>query len=83
MGFLLGVNVCPPFLLGVSALVALGSVVRALAFSTGFFATTTLFLLPVAAAARLSRFASLRDVAQAASVLTGLYFMARGVALVL
>ncbi|MEK7477124.1 MAG: sulfite exporter TauE/SafE family protein [Candidatus Coatesbacteria bacterium] len=83
VGFLLGLNVCPPFLVGVSALVALGTVGRALAFSTGFFLTTTLFLLPVAAAARLSRFPSLRDVAQAASVLTGLYFLVRGFVLLI
>jgi len=83
VGFLLGINVCPPFLLGVSALVALGSVARALAFSAEFFLTTTLFLLPAAAAARLSRFPSLRDVAQAASILTGLYFLVRGIMLVL
>jgi len=81
VGFLLGINVCPPFLVGVSALVALGTVGRALAFSFGFFLTTTAFLVPVAAAARLSRFPSLRDVAQAASILTGLYFLLRGLSL--
>jgi len=81
VGFLLGINVCPPFLVGVSALVALGSVGRALVFSAGFFLTTTLFLVPVAAASRLARFAALRDVAQAASILTGLYFLFRGIAL--
>lgn len=81
VGFLLGINVCPPFLVGVSALVALGSIGRALVFSAGFFLTTTVFLLPVAAASRLSRFASVRDVARAASILTGLYFLFSGISM--
>ncbi|MCX5797736.1 MAG: sulfite exporter TauE/SafE family protein [Elusimicrobia bacterium] len=47
MGFLTGINVCPPFLTGMVVVLALGSAAGGAAFFTAFFAATSLYLLPV------------------------------------
>jgi sulfite exporter TauE/SafE len=47
MGFLTGINVCPPFLTGMTVVLALGSAASGAAFFTAFFMATSLYLLPV------------------------------------
>ena len=47
MGFLTGINVCPPFLTGMVVVLAIGSAAGGVAFFMAFFAATSLYLLPV------------------------------------
>jgi sulfite exporter TauE/SafE len=47
MGFLTGINVCPPFLTGMVVVLAMGRAAAGAAFFTAFFAATSLYLLPV------------------------------------
>ncbi|MBI5238857.1 MAG: sulfite exporter TauE/SafE family protein [Elusimicrobia bacterium] len=47
LGFLTGINVCPPFLTGLVVVLALGSAFSGAAFFAAFFAATSLYLLPV------------------------------------
>jgi sulfite exporter TauE/SafE len=47
MGFLTGINVCPPFLTGMVVVLAMGSAASGAAFFTAFFFSTSLYLLPV------------------------------------
>jgi len=82
VGFLLGINVCPPFLAGVSVMLAYGSVWRSVVFSAGFFAATTVFMLPFLFSSRLARFVKLAELAQAVALLTGLYFLIQGALMV-
>jgi len=79
VGFLLGINVCPPFLAGVSVMLSYGSVWRSAIFSFGFFAATTVFMLPFLFSSRLAKFVKLAELAQAIALLTGLYFLIQGV----
>jgi hypothetical protein len=47
MGFVTGINICPPFAAGFLRLMQLADVLKGFAYFTGFFAATTLFISPV------------------------------------
>ncbi len=47
LGFVTGINVCPPFAAGLMRLLQLADVPRGLVYFTGFFSATTLFTAPV------------------------------------
>jgi len=49
LGFLTGINVCPPFAAGLLRLMGLADVLKGLAYFGGFFTSTSLFLLPALA----------------------------------
>lgn len=78
LGFLVGINVCPPFAAGMLRIVSLGGSARAAAYFAAFFAGTTLYMLPFLAAAPLSRFKRLPDIAALASGLCGAWFALLG-----
>ena len=77
-GFLVGINVCPPFAAGLLRLLSLGGPAAGAAYFTAFFAGTTVYMLPFLAAAPLARWERLRSVAALASGLAGLWFAALG-----
>ncbi|HNW43371.1 MAG TPA: sulfite exporter TauE/SafE family protein [Elusimicrobiales bacterium] len=47
MGFITGINVCPPFAAGLLRLLELADIPKGLAYFTGFFCATSLFVSPV------------------------------------
>jgi sulfite exporter TauE/SafE len=75
LGFLAGINLCPPFLLAVTTVVDAGGVLRGMLFFFIFFIATSVYLVPVLAAGFAGRFASVRFAARVASVLAGCYFV--------
>ena len=79
-GFVLGISPCPPFLAAASRLVALGSVPGAAILAGGFFLASSVYLLPVVFASRLTSLKRVQDVARLLAILTGVYFVVRGVA---
>ena len=80
LGFLVGINVCPPFAVGMIRLFAIGSVLPGMAYFAAFFVGTTLYMLPLLAAGTLARFERLKSIAAVASGLAGAYFAASGLA---
>lgn len=78
LGFLLGINICPPFIAGLIRLFALKSAALGALYFAAFFAGTTLYMLPLAATVPLSRLARLKNIAAVASLLSGLWFMSLG-----
>ena len=79
-GFVLGISPCPPFLAAASRLVALGSVPGAVILAAGFFLASSVYLLPIAFASRLTSLRRVQDVARLLAILTGVYFVVRGAA---
>jgi hypothetical protein len=75
LGFLAGVNLCPPFLLAVTTVVGVGGVLRGALFFSVFFVGTSVWLVPLLAVAPVARLASVRFAARVASVLAGGYFI--------
>lgn len=82
-GFLLGINICPPFLVGMTVLVSLGNIFFALIFSLGFFLATTLFLLPLVFSPLLAKISKLQEIGQVITLFAGLYFFIQGVMFIL
>jgi sulfite exporter TauE/SafE len=79
-GFVLGISPCPPFLAAASRLVALGSIPGGVILAGGFFLASSVYLLPVAFASRLTSLKRVQDVARMLAILTGVYFVVRGAA---
>ena len=75
VGFLAGINLCPPFLLAVTTVMDIGGPLRGALFFLVFFLATSVYLLPLFFAGLVSRFASVRFAGRATAVLAGLYFL--------
>ncbi len=78
LGFLAGINLCPPFLLAVTTVFDVGGVLKGMLFFLVFFVATSSYLLPLVFSGLASRFAAIRFAARVASVLAGAYFVFLG-----
>jgi sulfite exporter TauE/SafE len=79
MGFLMGVNICPPFLLSVVYVFTLHSVFKGVVYFLVFFAATTVYFLPLFFLGLLGRLSEFRAAARVSAALVGALFMAYGV----
>jgi len=77
-GFLVGLNICPPFLVALSYGFNLASVWQGMILFLSFFVGTTLFLLPAGFLGVLSRRDFLRRVGQVAALLSGVIYLIYG-----
>ena len=75
LGFLAGINVCPPFLLALAAALDAGGVVRGVLFFLVFFVATSLYLTPLFFAGSVTRYRGVRVAARVAAALAGCYFV--------
>lgn len=82
LGFLTGVNLCPPFLLAFAGAADSASVWGSLLFFTLFFAGTSVYMVPLSLAGGLRRFQAARAVGRLAAVCVGLYYLYAGVLLI-
>lgn len=80
LGFLAGINICPPFVAGLVRLLTIGSVAGCLAYFSAFFVGTTVYLLPVLLAVPLRQVERLKSGAAIAAGLSGLWFAGLGLA---
>ena len=79
VGFLAGINVCPPFLLALGYAVTLDRVLGSMLFFVVFFAATSVYMLPLAFSRLLTRFGDIRVAARFTAVLAGLWFAYQGI----
>ena len=75
VGFLAGINLCPPFLLAVTTVMDIGGALRGALFFLVFFLATSVYLLPLLFAGLVSRFSAVRFAGRVAALLAGLYFI--------
>ncbi len=78
LGILTGINFCPAFLIALSNAMNLAGPLSGMLLFLGFFFGTSLFLIPLAFANFLTRIRQMKSIAQLASVLIGIWFIARG-----
>lgn len=78
-GFLTGINICPPFLVAITAALALGDFAGGIVFFIFFFLGTSLFILPLALLRHLARRDEVRIAARIAAVFFGMWFLWRAV----
>jgi sulfite exporter TauE/SafE len=79
LGFVLGINLCPPFVAGLVRVLALGSACLGTVYFAAFFAGTSLYLLPVALAAPLLSQKRLQFVGVLSGALAGIWFTTSGI----
>lgn len=82
-GLLTGINVCPPFLLLLAALVTSAHVAHGVLMALAFFVGTSLFLVPLGFAGFLGAVPRLRGIAEVAALFAGLWFLASGTAMLI
>jgi sulfite exporter TauE/SafE len=79
LGFLTGLNLCPPFLLAFANAAATRSLLSSLVFFGAFFLGTSLYLIPLSLLGGISRFHSLQTVGKLASVIMAVYYFYVGI----
>ena len=77
-GFLIGLNICPPFLIALSYGFNLKNVLSGMIFFTFFFIGSSLFMIPPTFLGYLARYQFWRQVAMVAGFLVGVIFLILG-----
>jgi len=78
LGFLTRLELCPPFLLAIARAASTGGALGGTVFFLGFFAGTSIFLVPTAFFGIASQVKFFRVLAAIASVAVGIWFFAQG-----
>jgi sulfite exporter TauE/SafE len=78
MGFAAGLNLCPPFMAGLTRAAALGNVLSGAAFFAAFFIGTGLYVMALMAASPWAGRERLQRVGALSCVLAGLWWIGRG-----
>jgi hypothetical protein len=78
LGFLTGLNLCPPFLAAFTSAAGAGSLAASLIFFLAFFGGTSLYFLPMAFVGLMSHMNALRTVGKLAAGLMALYYAYSG-----
>ncbi|MCM8770986.1 MAG: sulfite exporter TauE/SafE family protein [Candidatus Omnitrophica bacterium] len=79
LGFLVGINICPPFMVGMIRLLELARVVKGLVYFLGFFLGTALYTLPLLSVTWLAKIKRLQNIGVLAAFITGGWFLIIGV----
>lgn len=79
LGFLVGVNICPPFFVGAIRLLELGSVFLGILFFFFFFIGTSIYILPLLSLAWLSRIKRLQNIGNMIALIVGAWFLLTGI----
>jgi sulfite exporter TauE/SafE len=79
LGFLTGLNLCPPFLAAFTSAAGEGSLAMSLVFFLMFFVGTSLYFLPMVFVGLMSHMNALRTVGKLAAGLMALYYAYSGI----
>jgi sulfite exporter TauE/SafE len=78
LGFLTGLNLCPPFVLAFSAAADLGGVLKGILFFFVFFLSTSIYMLPFLFTGLATRKVHVRKAARIISIAMGAWFVYTG-----
>jgi sulfite exporter TauE/SafE len=79
LGFLTGLNLCPPFLLAFAGAAYAGSLAAGLLFFAAFFLGTSIYMLPLPFLGALGRNAAVAWIGKTAAVLMAGYYLYSGI----
>ena len=79
LGFLMGINVCPPFLLSLAYVFTLHSMAKGLVYFLVFFCATSLYFVPLLFVGWLGRMKEFRWAARASALAVGILFLVYGI----
>ena len=75
LGLLIGINVCPPFLVAMARIIQLGGALSGAVFFLGFFAGTALWTIPLLSVSPFTRSLRAQRIGALAAVLVGAWFL--------
>lgn len=79
LGFLIGINICPPFIQGLLSLISIGNIFLGILFFIAFFFGTTLYTLPILTITFFQKTAQIKNIGVIASILAGVWFLFTGI----
>ena len=79
LGFLMGANACPPFLMSVAYVFALHSMAKGIAYFFVYFCATSLYFAPLLFVGWLGRMKEFRWAARASALAVGVLFLVYGI----
>lgn len=79
LGFMTGLNLCPPFLLALTSASQLQTLAQSLLFFFSFFIGTTLYFIPAPFLGVFQKLPPLRVIGRMAAVVTSLYYLYTGI----
>ncbi|MCM8776625.1 MAG: sulfite exporter TauE/SafE family protein [Candidatus Omnitrophica bacterium] len=79
MGFFMGVNVCPPFLISLTYIVSLHSMAQGVLYFVLFFLASSLYFLPLIFAGMLSQIRLFQHVARWSGLMVSILFFIHGI----
>jgi hypothetical protein len=78
-GLVMGLNLCPPFLLGLNRALQSGSIITPVIFFTGFFAGSSLWILPALIPGKWNTNEHLRKWGRVIGIAMGAFYLALGI----
>ena len=78
LGFLMGANACPPFLMSVAYVFTLHSLAKGMIYFLVFFCASTVYLIPLPFVGLLGRMKEFRWAARASALAVGILYLAYG-----
>jgi sulfite exporter TauE/SafE len=78
MGFLMGINICPPFLLSLAYVASLNDILQSVLYFMVFFIASSVYFLPMVFVGMLARIKELQKTAQAAGIMAACVFIIYG-----
>jgi len=75
MGFLMGINICPPFLMAINYAFLLHALLEGILSFFLFFLATTIYFLPLTLLSFLNKINEFRIVARVSGILVGIMFL--------
>jgi len=78
LGFLTGLNLCPPFLAAIVGAAGTGSILGSIIYFISFFAGTVVFFPVMIFFGLLSRFESVKSIANICMLISGIWFLFKG-----
>jgi len=79
MGFLMGINICPPFLMSLAYVFTLHSVIKGIVYFIVFFIATSLYMLPLVFLGLLGKLKEFRLIARISALIVGIIFLIYGI----
>lgn len=79
MGFLMGINICPPFLMSLAYVFTLHSAVKGIIYFIMFFIGTSLYLFPLVFLGFLGKMKEFRLIARISALIVGIVFLVYGI----
>jgi sulfite exporter TauE/SafE len=76
MGFLTGINICPPFLMSLGSVLSLHSLLKGALFFSLFFLGTTVYFIPLLGLGFMAKIREIQLAARVGGVIAGLLFLA-------